>query len=192
MNKILLASLLVILLIPLSAKAKDSDNDGLSDEVETLIGSDKNKLDSDGDGYADGLELKHGYSPISVLKDKLDKKIEINIKSQTLDYFFANTKIASYKVSTGRNNSTPRGEFKIKNKVPKAWSKMAKLWMPYWMAFTVSGRLGLHELPIWPGGRREGVDHLGKPVSGGCIRLGIGAAQQIYDWTEVGTRVIIK
>jgi lipoprotein-anchoring transpeptidase ErfK/SrfK len=32
---------------------------------------------------------------------------------------------------------------------------------------------------------------LGIPVSHGCVRLGIGPAKQVYEWTEVGTPVII-
>ncbi len=30
------------------------------------------------------------------------------------------------------------------------------------------------------------------PVSHGCIRLGIGLAKAIYDWVDVGTRVVIS
>lgn len=192
MQKLLLALGLVCLLMPGIALALDSDGDSLTDEVEVLIGSNKDLADSDGDGYQDGVEFKNSYSPTSIQKDKVSKKIVIDLKTQTLDYLFQEIKVASYKVSTGKNNSTPKGEFKIKNKFPKAWSKVAKLWMPYWMAITNNGRIGLHELPIWPGGKREGEDHLGSPVSGGCVRLGVGAAKQIYDWTEVGTKVIIK
>jgi lipoprotein-anchoring transpeptidase ErfK/SrfK len=54
-----------------------------------------------------------------------------------------------------------------------------------------TGSFGLHELPIWPNGYREGQDHLGIPVSHGCIRLGVGPAQFLYNWAEVGTPVII-
>lgn len=192
MHKFFLVIVLGILFIPLSAFAKDTDNDGLFDEIEVLIGSDVNKKDTDGDGYSDEEELKNSFSPTSSSKDKINKLIEIDIKTQNLNYYFNNVKLLSYKVSTGKNNSTPRGEYKIYNKHPKAWSRLAKLWMPYWMAFTANGKYGIHELPVWPGGKREGEDHLGTPVSSGCIRLGINSAKLVYEWTDVGTKVIIK
>ena len=42
----------------------DSDEDGLSDDMESEIGTDPNNFDTDGDGYGDGEEIKNGYSPI--------------------------------------------------------------------------------------------------------------------------------
>jgi len=42
----------------------DSDGDGLGDELEDSIGTDKNSEDTDADGYNDFLEVKNGYSPV--------------------------------------------------------------------------------------------------------------------------------
>ncbi|MCK5510667.1 hypothetical protein KAI65_03945, partial [Candidatus Parcubacteria bacterium] len=42
----------------------DSDGDGLADDTEERIGTDKNNIDSDGDGYNDGEEVKNGYNPL--------------------------------------------------------------------------------------------------------------------------------
>jgi hypothetical protein len=39
------------------ARERDSDDDGLPDWIEDIIGTDKNNPDSDGDGYSDGLEV---------------------------------------------------------------------------------------------------------------------------------------
>ncbi|MBD3281176.1 hypothetical protein GF391_00330 [Candidatus Uhrbacteria bacterium] len=41
----------------------DSDNDGLTNSEELLLGSDPNVTDSDGDGFADGSEVENGYDP---------------------------------------------------------------------------------------------------------------------------------
>jgi lipoprotein-anchoring transpeptidase ErfK/SrfK len=62
--------------------------------------------------------------------------------------------------------------------------------MPYFMQFTKQGA-GLHELPEWPNGKKEGANHLGTPVSHGCVRVGIGVAKKLYDWTPVGTKVVV-
>lgn len=42
----------------------DDDNDGLSDDTETQIGSDPLNNDTDGDGMPDGWEFDHGLSPL--------------------------------------------------------------------------------------------------------------------------------
>jgi len=95
-------------------------------------------------------------------------------------------------VSTGkRGMETKTGQFKVSNKVPRAWSKKYHLFMPYWMAMVSSGEFGIHELPEWPGGFKEGQNHLGTPVSHGCIRLGVGPAKIVYDWADLGTPVVI-
>lgn len=41
----------------------DSDNDGLSNNMEEIYGTDKNNPDTDGDGHKDGEEVKNGYDP---------------------------------------------------------------------------------------------------------------------------------
>lgn len=43
--------------------AQDSDEDGLSDDLEVLYKTDKNNPDTDGDGYKDGEEVEKGYDP---------------------------------------------------------------------------------------------------------------------------------
>lgn len=54
----------------LSALAGDSDQDGLTDEQEALLGTDPNNPDTDGDGLGDGEEiLIHGTNPAAVDSD---------------------------------------------------------------------------------------------------------------------------
>ncbi|MCK5084031.1 MAG: hypothetical protein KAQ64_00040 [Candidatus Pacebacteria bacterium] len=50
----------------------DLDNDGLSDEMEEIYGTDKNNPDTDGDGYKDGEEVKNGYDPTVPGNARLD------------------------------------------------------------------------------------------------------------------------
>lgn len=42
----------------------DTDNDGLPDKIEAVIGTDLNNADIDGDTYMDLNEIKNGYSPL--------------------------------------------------------------------------------------------------------------------------------
>ena len=169
----------------------DTDADGISDTVEGRIGTNPNMADTDGDGFNDGQEIWAAFSPTSTEPIRLVKTIHVDLSEQKLQQRLSGIVIAEHKVSTGRPGMrTPTGTYKVLNKHPRAWSRSSKLWMPYWMAFTNRGH-GLHELPEWPGGKKEGENHLGLPVSHGCIRLGIGAAKRLYEWSEIGTEIAI-
>ena len=124
------------------------------------------------------------------------KYIEVDLSSQRMHLIEGQNYQQSFVVSTGKWSSpTPIGEFTIKNHIQTAWSNRYKLYMPFWMAIqTPEGSYdgyGIHGLPYWPNGAKEGENHLGTPVSHGCIRLGAGAAEFVYNWAENGTRVII-
>jgi len=120
------------------------------------------------------------------------KYIEINLAKQTLYRFDGEQLVSAHQVSTGKwSTPTPIGEFNINNKIGRAYSRRYNLYMPYWMSF-IGGKYGIHELPEFANGRKEGEGHLGTPVSHGCIRLGVEEAQQVYDWVEVGTPVVIR
>lgn len=120
------------------------------------------------------------------------KYIDVSLTYQNVVIFQDGKPLKAFLISSGiKGLYTPIGTFKIENKHPRAWSKNYGLWMPYWMAFLPSGEMGIHELPEWPGGYKEGANHLGTPASHGCIRLGIGSAKEVYDWAEIGTPVVI-
>lgn len=167
----------------------DSDGDGLTDEMELKFKTDINNPDSDGDGYKDLRELDWAYNPLSSSTVKLSQRLEIDLKKQRLYYFVDNVLWREFKVSTGQKSMpTPKGEFVISNKIKKAWSKTYGLWMPYWMG--LQGGIGIHELPIWPNGYREGESHLGTAVSHGCIRLGTKEAPYLFE--RLGTGIKVK
>lgn len=120
------------------------------------------------------------------------KYIDINLTAQVMSIFEGETLLDSFPISSGkRGMNTPTGSFSVRNKAPRPWSKQYSLYMPYWMAITGDGKYGIHELPEWPGGYKEGANHLGIPVSHGCVRLGIGPAKRVFEWAEIGTPIVI-
>jgi hypothetical protein len=170
----------------------DFDKDGLSDRMELNFHTDPTVADTDGDGFRDGDEIKAGFSPASSTPVKLKKIIKVDLANQELSYFLGDVRMGKFIISSGVHNTTPKGTFIVGNKILKAWSNSAKLWMPYWLGLK-GQRFGLHELPYWPDGRREGEKSLGHPASHGCVRMGRhGEAKTLYDWAEVGTPVIIN
>ncbi len=176
---------------PTSTATLDSDGDGLYDVFEAQLGTNAFSKDTDGDSFEDKHELMTGWVPTSSAPIRMHKSVRINIKTQKLEMKVDGITIRSFPVSTGLPRTpTPKGTFSVLNKHPRAWSRSASLWMPYWMAFTGRGH-GIHELPEWPGGRKEGQNHLGRPASHGCVRLGIGAAKELYEWSPIGMKILI-
>jgi hypothetical protein len=135
------------------------------------------------------LEEARKYTRPRILSGKY---IDVNLESQTMALFEDGKMLDAYPVSSGkRGMDTPKGEYKIENKARRPWSKRYSLYMPYWMAIVPNGLFGIHELPEWPGGYKEGANHLGRPVSHGCVRLGVGPAERVWNWAEIGTPVVV-
>lgn len=170
----------------------DLDNDGLSDWLELQFGTSLNNSDTDGDGFSDYQEILNSFDPLNPVAVKLKQEIIIDTSKQILTATLRDIPLANFPVSTGKKSyETPKGEFFVNNKALRAWSKTYGLWMPYWLSF-IGSQYGIHELPEWPGGLKEGQNHLGTPVSHGCVRLGVGTAKWLYNWANIGTKVIVK
>lgn len=118
------------------------------------------------------------------------KYIDLDLGQQKLCIIEGNNILGCYTISSGKASTpTPRGTRYIQDKNPMAWSAPYGLYMPWWNG--MGGGYGIHELPEWPGGFKEGEAHLGIPVSHGCVRLGVGPAQTVYNWADIGTPVYI-
>ncbi len=68
--------------IPADTQLKDSDDDGLKDWEEILLGTDPNNKDTDGDGTVDGVEANSNRNPlIKGPKDKEGDTVSVNTSS---------------------------------------------------------------------------------------------------------------
>lgn len=146
--------------------------------------------------HADRLNIaKLSTSP----RIKNGKYIDVNLDAQITTLFEDGKFVANFVNSAGAiDTPTPTGEFKIYNKYPYALSSMFGVYLPYWMAFTPDGLYGFHDLVVWPEGHeempsggKESVRSIGNAVSSGCVRHDADNSQFIYNWTEIGTKVVI-
>ena len=100
--------------------------------------------------------------------------------------------IKTYTVSTGKNNSTPVGKFKIINKLYNpTWFKAGAVVPPNspqnilgtrWMGFDIAG-FGIH-------GTTE-PESLGQQATAGCVRMKNEEVDELFDIIPVGTEVTI-
>jgi lipoprotein-anchoring transpeptidase ErfK/SrfK len=100
-----------------------------------------------------------------------------------------------YHVSTGKNNITPVGTFKIAAKIEKpVWFKNGGAPIPYespenelgsrWMGFDTDPHYGIH-----------GTLHpktIGQQVTDGCVRLKNEDVEELFDIIPIGTQVVIQ
>lgn len=145
-----------------------------------------------------------------------DEHIQIWLDEQRLWMVKDNIVIMNVPISSGTVGYwTPTGKYTIMNHIDTAYSAAYGLYMDYWMAIknNINGfrGYGLHALPHWKvaqGNRIEGevvngrlytegklyedYAHLGKPMSHGCVRLGLATSEILYRWAKNGTEVIIS
>jgi len=119
------------------------------------------------------------------------KYIDVNLATQQLCRLDGTTLIDCFMTSTGKPSTpTPTGSFAITRKNPRGWAPNPGVWMPWFQEFKAGG-YGIHELVEWPDGAKEPLTNLGLTVSHGCVRLGPGIAEMMFNWTDIGTPVYI-
>lgn len=123
-----------------------------------------------------------------------NEKMSIVIdKSQNILTLKSNDKIVkTYRVSTGTNNSTPVGTFKVINKVTNPpWYTAGTVVSPdspknilgsRWLGLSAQG-YGIH-------GTTE-PQSIGKQVTSGCVRMKNSDVEELYEIVPEGTEVVI-
>jgi len=130
-----------------------------------------------------GRKIKIWNAPFTILVDKSQNILLLKSDEEI---------IKTYIVSTGKNNCTPVGTFKITNKlVNPTWFKAGAVVPPgssenvlgtRWLGFDLAG-YGIH-------GTTEPKE-LGKQVTQGCVRLSNTDVEELYTIVPVGTEVTV-
>jgi lipoprotein-anchoring transpeptidase ErfK/SrfK len=130
-----------------------------------------------------GKKIKVWTQPFSIIVDKSENTLILKSNEEI---------IKTYIVSTGENNSTPTGTFKIVNKLKNpTWYKAGAVVAPSspenilgsrWMGFDLKG-YGIH-------GTVE-PQNLGKSITQGCIRMSNQDVEELYTIVPLGTEVTI-
>jgi len=143
---------------------------------------------------APGQSLGPAPAPVARVAGS-GKRIVVSISRQHLWAYNGSREVYSFVASTGLATSpTKQGTFQVLDKIPNAYASQWNLQMPYWLGIYYVGRIenGIHALPILASGQRLWSGYLGRPVSFGCIVLDTLAARQLYQWADVGTKVVVQ
>ncbi len=130
-----------------------------------------------------GRKIKVWTAPFSILVYKSQNTLILKTDEEI---------IKTYVVSTGINNSSPVGNFKIINKLTHpTWFKAGAVVAPNspdnvlgsrWLGFDLPG-FGIHGTTD-PG-------NLGKQITQGCVRMANSDVEELYSIVPVGTEVTI-
>ena len=126
-----------------------------------------------------------GLLTVSILVDK----------SENLLYLKENGRVLkAYTVSTGKNNSTPVGIFKVTTKLENpAWYKEPGVMIePFDKRNELGSRwIGLNKKSYGIHGTRE-PEKLGRQVSHGCVRMKNSDVEELFNQVRPGTEVAIR
>ena len=133
-----------------------------------------------------GQKLRIWNAPFNVFVDKSQNILMIKSGDEVLKV---------YHVSTGANNITPVGTYKIATKLANpVWFKPGGAPVPpespenvlgtRWMGFDTDPHYGIH-------GTTQ-PDKIGQQVTAGCVRMINGEVEELFDLLPVGTQVVIQ
>ncbi len=148
-----------------------------------------------GDILRVGQKLIISGKPNKQRAPKGQKKFVVDISEQRCWRYEGDKLLNTWRCSTGRNNSTKTGRFRVQSKIRKAYGSTWNIWMPWWLGIYWSGPVenGIHGLP-WNAktGARTWAGLVGTPITYGCVMLNDKAAETLWRWADIGTLVIIK
>jgi hypothetical protein len=150
------------------------------------------------DTMKNNLRFVKSYSVAASDLEGQEKNIVVDRRSQRMTALFGETKIWTMKVSTGASATpTPRGFYRVRSKDELRRGYTAPYYrMPYFQQLSEDG-IGIHALP-YLGSKKggdfweEAANHLGIPVSHGCIRASEEDAKLLFEFTDKGTAVRIN
>lgn len=133
-----------------------------------------------------GEKLRIWTAPFNVLVNKSQNVLFLKSGEEVLKV---------YHVSTGKDNITPVGTFKIASKIEKpVWFKAGGAPIPSespenelgsrWMGFDADPHYGIHGT-LHP-------ESIGQQVTAGCVRLRNQDVEELFDILPVGTQVVIQ
>lgn len=127
-----------------------------------------------------------GYDDVSI-PDK-GKFILADLNKMTLTLYQDKKFSGQFKIASigreGRPWETPRGEFFITEKKLNHRSTITGVWMPYSLPFL--GNYFIHGWPYYQDGTP-----VAEGFSGGCIRLATEDAKEVFNFSNVGTKLFV-
>ncbi|MBT1171850.1 L,D-transpeptidase [Bifidobacterium sp. MA2] len=121
-----------------------------------------------------------------------DLSVEVSIARQRVYVKSAGRTVYTMIVSTGADDTTPRGSFTLGVRGDHFYNPEERMGADYWVR--IQGPYLFHSVPTGEQAGRYLEDEaakLGRPASHGCVRLSVADAKWFYDQVPTGTPVTI-
>jgi hypothetical protein len=154
------------------------------------------KVGSPSESMISNIEFVTTISMDAASLEGLTRNLEIDLSEQKMYAKFGDIKVWEMKISSGASDTpTPAGNYSILSKQElRIGGKSPHYRMPYFMMWRADG-YGIHALPYLgtDGGAfwSEALDHIGRPVSHGCIRTLPEDAVVLYNFSSIGTSLAV-
>ncbi|KRN96867.1 hypothetical protein IV55_GL000737 [Furfurilactobacillus siliginis] len=121
--------------------------------------------------------------------------LAVSLKQQRVNVIDGNKKLYTMVVSSGKDNTTPKGTFAIQSeRGANFYNAKLQEGANYWTSFLDHGVYLFHSVPTKADGSYNVAEakKLGRPASHGCIRMTVADAKWINENVPTGMKVIIK
>jgi hypothetical protein len=129
-----------------------------------------------------------GMQKIDETIPRTGKFIAADLDHMKITLYENGSSTATYSIlSKGRPGTpweTPSGYYSIKTKEPLHFSTIGKVYMPFSMQFY--GNYFIHGWTFYPDGTPVSAS-----FSGGCIKLSTADAQSVFNFADLGTKVLV-
>ncbi|AFY32888.1 L,D-transpeptidase [Calothrix sp. PCC 7507] len=131
--------------------------------------------------------LLDNNSAVPALKQRSPERwIEIDLSEQQLSAWEGKKRVYVFRISTGkRRTPTPIGKFQINSKYRTNRMRGRDYDIPdvpyamyFYNGYAIHGA-------YWH-------NNFGTPVSHGCVNLRVKQARKLYNWTKIGTLVVVR
>ena len=134
------------------------------------------------------LPAREVLSKFEELKDAGTNFIFADLGQMKLSYYKDGEELKSFEIlAEGKKGSffeTPSGIYNIGLKETNHFSTIGKVWMPW--SLHVFGNYFIHGWPYYPNGKP-----VAQSFSGGCVRLSVSDAKELFGLAENGTPLLI-
>lgn len=121
------------------------------------------------------------------------RRVVYSIEQQRVWWVEEDGRVVNSYLVSGRRNTPAKGTYAVFSKSRHAWSGEGAT-MEHMIRFTWGNTMaiGFHSIPRDGAGRPLQTEaQLGQPLSSGCIRQRDADAAALFDWAQVGTKVVV-
>ena len=152
-------------------------------------------IESSGDGYWLATTLgEEAFGPAIPANSGSGRRIVFSNTDQRVWLIDHDGSVVTTYLVSGKRDTPAPGHYNVFSKSRHAFAGHDGITMEYMVRFTYGRRLaiGFHSIPTYGNGQpMQTEEQLGTYRSAGCVRQRLDQAKFLYEWADVGTKVVV-